>query len=309
MKLVKRLGIVLGVIVVLLIVGVVILLVSIDAVAKTGIEKGATYALGVPTTLKSADIRVFSGKFALNGLDVANPEGFDKDHFLALGNGKVDVSYATLRKPTIELPLFQLDDVSLNLEKSSKGSNYGIILDNLKKFDSGEKPKENAPKSEKKLVIKKININDIEVHVEFLPIGGMLTERDIRIDHIELTDVGKDGGVKTSELIGIIMQAILASGGDLIPADMLGDLNAGLEGLTDLGEMGIGVATEGVEQIGAVAGQAAEAAGEAADAAGEALEDAADQVGGALDDAAKGIGGLLGGGDDDKKDDKKKDPP
>ena len=73
------------VLVLLLVIGVLTTFFFIDRIAKAGVEKGATYALGVPTTLKSADVGVFAGTFAMSGLNVANPEGFDKEpHFLKL---------------------------------------------------------------------------------------------------------------------------------------------------------------------------------------------------------------------------------
>ena len=49
----------------------------IDAFAKKGIEAGGTYCLGVPTTLDSANIGIVSGMFGLQGLTVANPEGYE----------------------------------------------------------------------------------------------------------------------------------------------------------------------------------------------------------------------------------------
>ena len=129
----------------LVVVALVATLIMIDSVAKTGIEKGGSYALGVPTALDSASIGIASGKFGLSGLAVDNPQGFE-GKFLKLGDGGVEVSLGSLMKDTVVLPRLALSDVELDLKRTSSGSNYGIILDNLKKLESGEKAK---PKEEK----------------------------------------------------------------------------------------------------------------------------------------------------------------
>ena len=113
----KKLGIAVGGLLVIVFVVVGIAFLSIDAIAKTAIERGSTYALGVKTTLSKADIGIFSGEFSLTGLDVDNPPGFDQEHFVELGEGKVSVSLGTLRAQIVELPLLALSDITMTLEK------------------------------------------------------------------------------------------------------------------------------------------------------------------------------------------------
>ena len=57
---------VVGIALVAVLVGIVV--VSIDTIAKQGVERGATYALQVPTTLDKADVGIMSGTFAMSGL-------------------------------------------------------------------------------------------------------------------------------------------------------------------------------------------------------------------------------------------------
>ena len=63
----------------LVVVAVIAVFFFLDSIARGAIESGATYALGVPTTLAKADVRLLRGEFSMSGLDVANPEGFDSD--------------------------------------------------------------------------------------------------------------------------------------------------------------------------------------------------------------------------------------
>jgi len=57
----------------------------IDSIATTGIEEGATYALGVPTTVEDVSVSLLGGTVKIFGLTVANPEGFK----VALPRGSV----------------------------------------------------------------------------------------------------------------------------------------------------------------------------------------------------------------------------
>ena len=122
----------------LLVLLVVVLLgvyIWIDRLAKMAVERGSTYALGVPTTLDSARVGVFSGQMGMTSLNVANPRNFSAPHFLKLKTGQIDVSLSSLRQDTVVIPLLELKGVDVNLEKKSGQSNYQVILDNLKKLD------------------------------------------------------------------------------------------------------------------------------------------------------------------------------
>lgn len=304
-------------VVIVLVVVVAAAFLFVDAAAKLGIEKGGTVALGVPTTLKSADVGVFSGTFKMRGLSVGNPKGFAAPHFLTLGDGSVAVSVGTLTKDTVELPELRLEHIDVQLEKKDGKSNYNVILDNLKNLSGGGGDKGGgkpapapAPKQGgeqgKKFVIKELAIRDVTVHLDLLGIGGVVsdaTKLKVDIDAITLHNVGQTGkgvggtGVTMGQLSGLVVQAVLAAavekGGGLIPDDVLGELKGGLAGVGDIAgsltDMGMNVAGT----VGDIGGKATEAAGKAVEEGKKAIED-----------VGKGVTDLLGGGK--KKEEKKK---
>lgn len=279
--------------VVVLIIGVVVAFMFINSIARNAVEKGATYALGVPTTLNSADVRVFKGEFDMGGLRVANPTGFDTPHFLTLDDGGVAVSLGSLREDTVELPVLRLTGIDVNLEKKAGKSNYNTITENLKKLSGDAKPAADAPQG-KRFIVREIVIRDVLVHVDVLPIGGELTRLHMPIPEITLRDVGSDTekGVLMSELTGVIIRALFAAiiqkGGDLLPKDLLGDLGNALAGLGDLGKFGITMAGEAIGGIGGALGDLGKGAGEIGQGLGEG-------IGKGIGDLGKGIGDLLGG--------------
>ena len=129
----------------------------IDGAAKSAIEAGGTDAMGVATTLKGVDIGIFGGEASLEGLEVANPEGFAAGHFLKLGGGSVAVDFGSLMGDEVVIPRLTLTGLSLNLERTLKGSNYGAIMKNM------EKGAGKTDEPGKKFVIKELIIRDVNV--------------------------------------------------------------------------------------------------------------------------------------------------
>jgi hypothetical protein len=282
-----------AVLVVLVVVALVAVVYYIDAIAKRGVEAGATFALGVPTTLETADVGILSGEFSMSGLTVSNPPGFDAPHFLRLNDGGVAVSLGSLREDTVELPHLTLSGIDVNLQKKPDGSNFQAILANLKRFEGdGSKPADDA--GGKKFVIRKVEVKDIHVHADVVPIGGSLTRVDVPIESIVLNDVGSGGsGVNMSELANVLFKAIFAAvlqkGGGILPADMLKDLGGGLEQLKGLGDLNVQVAGQALQDFGKSLGGAGEGVGQAVENVGKSIGEGAEK-------ALEGVGDLFGGG-------------
>jgi len=280
MKLLLKLVVVLLVVVVA---GVVLAIWSIDRIAKAGIERGATYALGVPVTLDGAKVGILKGTFEMENLTVGNPSGYRTEHFLRLGDGGVAVTLATLRQEVVTLPTLRLEDISINLEKSGGKANYAVITDNLKRFESDPSKAPSGDDDGTRFIVNELAIRDVKIHVDLLPVGGELTRANLAIDEIILRDIGSDTdrGVLMGELASIIVKAILQvaadKGGGIIPADILGDLNSRLAQLGDLGSITskLGDQVEGIR--GAIEGAAG------------GLEDAARGI---TDGVEKGLEGL-----------------
>jgi len=274
------------ILVVLVIGAVVAAFLYIDVIAKRAIESGATASLGVKTKLRSANVKILTGEFSMGGLNVSNPKdgGFKSDHFLTLGDGGVAVAFATLRQDIIELPHLTLTDIDVNLEKKGGTANYQVIMDNLKKSQGEPPPDAEAAK----FIVRKLNIKNVKVHVDMLGTGD-LTKISVPIDEIVMKDIGSDGsGVEMGELAGIIVAAVFKAvaekGGGLIPADLAGELTAGLGQLGDLTKLA------DIESLGNVVGELGNLGN-----VGEKVEDLGNKAKEELDKATGGLGNLLGG--------------
>lgn len=303
--------IVLVVLVILLIAGVVGLGVfavsQIDTVAKRLVEEGGTYAMDSQTTVDLVDVGLIEGTFAMSGFGVANPEGFSTTPFLTLADAGVSVDYESLlgggQDTIITLPTFTLSDVDINLEKDKGDANYTVILNNIKRLsgsgDGGGQQPQPSEQDQPRFVVNEIDIKDVAIRVDMIPIGGDATVVTLPIERIQLNDVGSDSdkGLLARELLTIVVQAVLTEaqrvGSGILPAEILSDLDGQLAQLQDLSAMGVNISTE----LGAEAQKMLEGvSGEAQ----KAVDDAAKQAEQAVDDVTKsveeGLRGILPGG-------------
>lgn len=231
----RRLLRVLVVLVVLAVVVTLLTILFVDRLAKTAIEKGGTYALGVETTLEEADIGLVDGRFALTGLAVANPEGFEAPRFLSLTSGRLELSLASLRSDRIEVPSLVLDDLTLSLERSGGKANYDAILKNLERFGSKKgEPQPPAEESGKRFVIREIVLNNVRAEVQLLPIAGELSKTTVTIPVLRLSNLGADEQ-SLSDLFAAVLDAVLHAvidvGGNTLPKELLQDLKGKLPDL------------------------------------------------------------------------------
>ncbi len=281
------------VLVVLLVVGV---FVWIDHLAKAGVEAGATYALGVETKADTVDVQVLAGQVEIAELNVDNPAGFDADHFVHLGRGRVAVSLGSLRQDKVVVPELTLSGVSVNLERKGSQANYTVILDELKKLQSGREADSAEPRQGKKFVVRHLAIDDVTVQMDLLPIGGELTRVPIKIQRLELRDVGSDTdeGVLLAQLTGIVMQAILDSvlkeGGGLIPPEIAADLASGLKDLEGLSTVAVQVVGDVTTMVNGEVKRVTDIATQFGDELGKPIEEGIEK---AAKELEKGLGNLL----------------
>lgn len=275
---------------IVLLVAVVVIVLILDGATRSAIERNATDALDVRTTLDGANVKLLGRRLDLHQLEVSSPEGFDETpRFVRLGHATTDLSLFDLPRERIELQQLLLEDVEVHLDRSGGRANYNVILENLKAFqDRGESDRE------KELFIHEVVLRDITVHVRVLPIGGDLTRLELSIPEIVIEDVGSgEDGVSTAKLVGVITTALLAGifqqGADILPEDILKELGQGVAAVGELGQFGMTVAGETFQNAAGLIGAVAENLGSIG-------EEVIDGIGESL----RGVGELFGGDRDDE---------
>tara|TARA_E500000318_G_scaffold17776_1_gene18085 strand:- start:28018 stop:28956 length:939 start_codon:yes stop_codon:yes gene_type:complete len=305
---------IIAVLVVLLIVGIVgvvfLGLSQIDKLAKEAIERGGTYAMQVETTVETVDVNLTAGTATMNGLNIANPNGFDTDHFINLGDSSASVNIETINSDTIVMPEITLSGIDVILDKGGNPSNYNTILNSLQRFESKEETTPDSAQPGKKLVIDRLLLEDINIRVANMPgLSLAVGEVAVNIPEIELRDVGKEESMTTSEVINLVVKTVLAAaveaGGGIIPSDVLSELGNGLAGLESLSDLGIEAISDlnlddALGDVQEEINKATEEVNQASEEIQNKIDDTKEDIEDSIDDAKEELKNIFGGG---KKDD------
>jgi len=253
--------------------------------ARHAIESSGKQALGVDTRVEQVLLRPLRGSFGLSGLAVQNPPGaFQAPHFLGLEEGRIEVELRSLTGDVIQVPLLQLDGISLHLERSGRSTNFGPILESLR---SDGEPAPEDPAAEgagTRVRVGSLVLRNVSATVD--PGLGESARVEIRLPEIRLRDVGTgEGGIPTRQLAGVVVKALLeatAEHGGGLPAQIGGLLRGGLDRVKRVP----------AEVVGEVTRRGSEAARQAAEGAARDLSGRADEAARELGDR---VGELFGG--------------
>ena len=250
---------------------------------KTSVETAGTQVAKVDVTLADVELEILSGVAALNGLDVANPDGFETDYAFSLGGVSVKVDTGSIGSDVITINEVVVTAPKVIYELAGTDSNIATIQKNVESFTNamggsggGSSSGGDAAGGEEgpKLVIENLYIRGGEVAVS----AGFLDGKKMGVDlpEIHLTDIGKDSGG--------------ASGAE-VAAKVLDSISSAV--VTSVASLDLGSLMEGAGAVIEGAGDVVKEIGEGA-GAGEAIDGATDAVGGAVEGATDAVKGLFG---------------
>jgi hypothetical protein len=239
----KKLLKVLLVLVILVVALVVVAWLSLDGLVKAGVEKGGTSAMKVPTTLDTALVHIFGGEIVLDGLNIANPDGYTTAHLMKSGKIDVAVEIGSLTGSTVRVSKFVIDGLDVCIEQKSFGtSNVSVVMDNVKPAPGGgtetQKTETAKESSGKKILVDQILIKNVTGHVKLMPIPGRSSSAiDVVVPEIVLNNVSQDNaaGVAIPELmkklVPAILMAVVKKGGSdgVIPAEFANALTGNIQ--------------------------------------------------------------------------------
>jgi hypothetical protein len=221
-----------------------------DGAIKAAVETIGTKTLGVNVGLDEVKLSVLGGNVELNGLSVANPEGYENETLLEMGHGYVDLSIGSLMSDVVVIDKMEFDGVTVVIEqKSLMVNNLQEIMDKLKgetkeePVDAEEDADDEEKKAGKKLRITKLDITNVSVKIKLIPIPGKADTIDIPLPAIHLTDLGAkdEDELTTAELFATILSEISTSiakvATDILPTEELLEVaDKALEGTKEVGK-------------------------------------------------------------------------
>jgi hypothetical protein len=252
------------------------------------IETSCTKALGVETSVGWVRVGFVTGNFSIGQLDIANPPGFETDHFISFDKIHFEIPPKSFWEDTIVMPLLELDGVDVALETAGGKKNYEVILDNLKRFSESGSADPDAEKQTaededggKEFKIHEGVIREIVATIDLGKVSGGVDRVVVEVPEIRLHPNKSSGSAEISvaQVTQVVVTAVLTGIAKKAPMALAKGLFAGLGGIK----------TATLEFPGLLSETGSGAGG------------GAKKVGEGVSNAIKGIGGLFGGGDEEEK--------
>src|SRR5262249_51634663 len=124
----------------LLIVGLVVALVlSVNGLAKRGIQDYITKMSQVQVKLDGVHLSLLSGAGQINGLEMGNPPGYKTPSSIRVGAATIRLKPTTLFADTVSMQALHIQDPEITVEGTLRGNNLSQILENIDTYTANEK--------------------------------------------------------------------------------------------------------------------------------------------------------------------------
>jgi hypothetical protein len=235
----KKIVIGLVVILILLLIGGIVLYIKRHEIVRVGTERVLSHVLEVDVSVGGASVEPLRGTVTLRDIVIPNPDGYDSDHAMRLGEVHVEADIQSFLgdRPTIEL--IRITDPNFILERRLRTSNFRqLIASAARPSGSGEESEDAPEESQKAFRIDRVVVASTTVNVAVPATGGESV--GVEIPDVVIENLGTDTqpimpAEAIERLLTEILGAVTAMGGDV-----LGDLES-------LGEQAIDEATGAVE--------------------------------------------------------------
>jgi hypothetical protein len=205
--------------------GAMSILLYADHIARGVVERGSSTAFGTPVNVGGVRLGLMDASFTMHGYRVANPGEFQTPYLFSIGDAELDVGYDGLGRDRIEASRLAIEGVTLNLEMSGSGTNFGPVLRHLRELSGDAGAGEGAGP---RFAIRELELEGIEAR---LALPG--ADRMVQLPPVRLEEVGGEDGVWMSQLAAIVLGAVLeqAAESGQLPPELAGAIGNGLGNL------------------------------------------------------------------------------
>ncbi|TVS15837.1 MAG: hypothetical protein EA417_12245 [Gammaproteobacteria bacterium] len=202
----RWLGILVGVIVVLAVIAVVVVTQRLDGWVKDGIETYGPQYTGVAVTVDSVSLSLLSGRGAIRGLRVANPDGYDGDYAMQVGRIEIALRPLGVLDDPVIIDVIEIEGAEVHAQsRDLRDTNLQVILRNVRA--ATPPPAEDEEAAGPQLIIERFTLTDTEASVTAARLGAVA----VRVPDIELTEVGRrSNGASIGQVLQQVLEPLIA---------------------------------------------------------------------------------------------------
>ena len=177
---------------------------NVDGIVENLIEEHGSAATGTAVRVDGVSIDLGAATGSISGLTVANPDGFDGQPAIELGNLRLALDAGSLLGDPIIIESIEADEATLAIVQSGTRNNLQALLDNLR-ADAGPEP--DPGEAGPRVVIERFALTGATASVA---VHELDEQRAVDVPDIVLTDIGaRSGGATGKELARQILEPLL----------------------------------------------------------------------------------------------------
>lgn len=150
-----------------------------DAIVKNVVPTVGKWAVGVDIHIGEFETSIVQGRVRIAGLEISNPNGYEKEHLLSLGEAVVDLKPNTLLTQNIIFEEVTVNDLLINAEVARDGKLNFVKLNEYVQKKFPPQPEDSDDKEE--ISDEPESGNEITVLIENFKLKGKFVVIDDRI--------------------------------------------------------------------------------------------------------------------------------
>ncbi len=173
-----------------------------DSIVKNGIEVVGSRVLGTAVTVDGVAMSPLNGSGRIDGLTVANVEGFNSDFAFQFESLSVNVNASSVLSDVVEIQSVHIAQPHINYETRIVEDNIRALIDNLPRGDSGTDT--NGETSGSRIIIRQLVLEDPQLNIVAASLSA-----PVPLPDITLQNIGEDSAAATvADALRIILVEI-----------------------------------------------------------------------------------------------------
>ena len=184
-----------------LIAAAVVLTFTLDSIVKSNIEDISSELLDTEVTVDRVRISLIGRSGSIQGIHIANPEGFEEGTALQIKSVNLEVNPGSLLFDPVIVNLLEIQKLELSYQLTPRGSNLGRLADNLP-------DPEEADDDARQLIIQRLLMENTELDIR-IPLEDVEPVY-VSLERFEQADIGQDVDNDLENTMRILFEILLS---------------------------------------------------------------------------------------------------
>lgn len=199
----KRTGIILGSILGLIVLLFLILTLTLDQIVKSNIQSIGSDILKTELTVDNVSISPFTGEGTLEGLTIANPEGYEGEEAMTIRTISIRMDPLTVLSDTVMIHEVVVQSMEVFFEVDPSGSNLGELHGNVQAYSAETESTYDAAMVIEYFLMEESTLTATSSVGDMEPV-------EIQLSRMELENIGRAGNADIASTMKTVLEVILA---------------------------------------------------------------------------------------------------